>query len=486
MHKLPSMDNNIAALLVGLVVALLSIKLYFYRTDNQLSSVLTPIERIRFSEYFGIFPYTNHFSTHKTDECKSSVVFKSVFPAAIIDIPNSPMSFLVLSKYGSGKSLLRCLYLNNLQSNDYLKVLISTKQLNEYFARFVAETSTIGAKNEKEHSLIGWKKYEFAQMVLSASVTRFINLFNEEQFQLPKISLNEKLELLTIICYYYNDLNIDKLETFVNVFLDKSQTSAYKEDKIQFQVNEGGSYRDKSLLTYFKRDLKKLSVISQDQKKLVLLLGIMESQHYQYTVVEKTMFEAVFQSLTQFTQFMKDVKRPVVFAIDGLDESQYFFNENTANKLSLDLFYRSSLSSEILSSVMAKNFYLALFYPEVQHVNIQEPVFRGEQLPTYTIEWNIKLLINYANYVIKHINRNPSTRRIKTLPNFSTLVNYDKPEVAEIIKHIQTPRAFNLFMTELINEMNSLTNYNQTPLPITQQNITTAFQKSFENFPRGK
>ena len=64
-----------------------------------------------------------------------------------------------------------------------------------------------------------------------------VNLFNEEQFQLPNISLNEKLELLTIICYYYNDLNIDKLETFVNAFLDKSQTSAYKEDKIQFQVN---------------------------------------------------------------------------------------------------------------------------------------------------------------------------------------------------------------------------------------------------------
>jgi hypothetical protein len=475
------MENNILIFLGVLVIALI-FAFYFGYTKNS-SSDTNPIEQKRFSEYFGICPYTNHFSTHKTDECNLSVVFESVFPAAIIDAPNSPMSFLVLSKYGSGKSLLRCLYLNNLQSSDYLKVLISTKELNEYLGRFVAETSTIGDKHEKEHSLIGWKKYEFAQMVLSASVTQFINLFNQEQFQVPKISLNEKLELLTIICYYYNDLSIDKLETFVNVFLDKSQTSPYKIDKIQFQVNEEGSNRDKSILTYFKRDLKKLSVISQDQKKLVLLLGIMESQNYQYTAVEKAMSEAVFQSLTQFTQFMKDyVTRPVVFVIDGLDENQYFFNENTANKLSLELFYRSSFSFEILSSVMAKNFYLALLYPDVQHVSIQEPVFRGEQLPTYTIEWNIKLLINYADYVIKHINQMPSTTRVKTLPNFSTLVNYDKPEIAAIIKHIQTPRALNFFMTELINEMNTLTNYVLTPLPITQQNITTAFQKSFENF----
>ena len=423
-----------------------------------------------FNSYYGISSSKNYFTIQNDNMCKSGIVFKSVLPSALVDLNNSPTSFMILSDHGTGKTFLRCLYLNNLQSNDYLKVLVSNEQVDDYFQRFASETV------DSLHSV--WSENEFNQLILSLAVTHLVNLFNEEQFQLPKISLNEELELLTIICYYYNDLNIDKLETFVNAFLGKTHEIRYTANTMRSQILERNNYKAKPLLIHFKRDLKKLNIISQNPKKLELLLDVMEGEGHQNLAIDNAISETVFQSLIQFTQFMKNyVKRPVVFIIDSIEENRYCFNKNTDDKLSLELFYRSSLSSEILSSVMTKKFYVALFYLNINSANTIRTLVLKDKFPIYTIEWNTKLLIDYADYVLAEMNRYASNDRYKKLPNFKKLVNYTDPTTIDIIEQIQTPKDLHLFMKGLIGEMNKCSKDVNEPFIATYDNVEKAFKQ---------
>jgi hypothetical protein len=87
--------------------------------------------------------------------------------------------------------------------------------------------------------------------------------------------------------------------------------------------------------------------LRKDSKKLELLLVIVEGEHFQHQSAGKTMSKDIVNSLTHFTLFMKNhMKQPVVFIIDGIDENQYFFQQNAVHNRSLKLFYRSSISQE--------------------------------------------------------------------------------------------------------------------------------------------
>jgi len=193
------------------------------------------------------------------------------------------------------------------------------------------------------------------------------------------------------------------------------------------------------------------------------------------------MFGNIFNHLTHFTVFIKThLKRSVVFVIDGIDENQYFFKENVVNKLSLELFLRSSVSQEILSSVMAHNFYLSLFYSEIDGINIQDTVIRNEKFPIYGINWNTKSLINYADYVLEEMNKKVSANRCKSFPDFKTLVNYTNVQSADIIDQISTPGVLHYFMEKLIMEMNNCANDSREPFIATFENVANAFGKSMK------
>ena len=384
---------------------------------------------------------------------------------------------MILAKYGTGKSLLRCKYLNSLKSEDYFKILILNKQINEYLERFISETSTNGKDCRNENCLIGWSKNEFAQFILSLLVTQFIETFQKDQFHLPDISLDEKIELIMIICYYYNDHGVYKLENFINSFLKKTDTY-YSARKANGQILERNNFQDKPLLTHFKKDLNKLRVIRKDDKKLELLLSIVEGEGYQHTTIEKTLSDNVFNSLTYFTLFMKNhMNKPVVFIID---EIQYISQQKNDYKTSLELFARSSISPEILSSVMAENFYLSLFYPDIEGVNIQDAIIRSDKFPVYTINWDSRSVLHYADHLLQKMKKTASRNRCKSLPDFKTLVNYSNEATADIIDRIPTPRALHYFMEKLITEMNKCTNDVENPFIATHDNVNNAFKKSIQ------
>ncbi|CAF1463367.1 unnamed protein product, partial [Adineta steineri] len=175
-------------------------------------------------------------------------------------------------------------------------------------------------------------------------------------------------------------------------------------------------------------------------------------------------------------------KKSVVVVIDGIDENRYFFTDNLVNKLSLELFLRSSVSQEILSSVMAHNFYLSLFYPEIDGINIQDMISRNDKFPTYKIKWNTDSIINYADYLVQKLSkRSSSTVRCKWFTNFEKLVNYPDQKNAAIINRIATPRELHYFMIDLISEMNNCAKHVAKPFIATSENVKNAFEKSTEH-----
>ena len=171
-----------------------------------------------------------------------------------------------------------------------------------------------------------------------------------------------------------------------------------------------------------------------------------------------------------------------MFIIDGIDENKYFFQKNSVNKGSIETFCRSSISQQLLSKVMAHDFYLSIFYPHIDGIDIQDTINRKDKFPVHKIVWNSKSLFNYADYVLQEMNKNSSTSRCKRFTNFKTLVNYSNRRIAEIIHKIPTPRAMHYFMIELITEMNNDANDGKIPFIATFENVHNAYEKSFIYF----
>ncbi|CAF4292761.1 unnamed protein product [Adineta steineri] len=258
----------------------------------------------------------------------------------------------------------------------------------------------------------------------------------------------------------------------------KTENSRYTASKAQGQILERNSFQDKPLLLHFKRDLKKLNIPRKDDKKLELLLGIIEGEEYQHIAIEKTMFDNICNSLTRFTLFMKnEMKKPVVFVID---ETQYILQQKTNNKISLESFYRSSIAQEILSAAMAEDFYLSLFYPQLDGINIRDDIVENDKFPVYTIEWNTRSLINYGDYLLLEMNKNAAKTHCKSLPDFKTLVNYTNSAIADTINRISTPKTLLHFMEKLIIEMNNGASDVAEPFIATYKNVDNAFKKSKE------
>ena len=138
------------------------------------------------------------------------------------------------------------------------------------------------------------------------------------------------------------------------------------------------------------------------------------------------------------------LNKPVVFIIDGIDENRYLFQRNAVNKKSLELFCRSSISQEIMSPVMAQNFYLSLFYPDIDGIDIKTALVRNDKFPVFTINWDKNSLMNYADYVLQKMNKNASLTRCKPFTNFKTLVNYHNPEITDIIDEFHHQEHFTI------------------------------------------
>ncbi len=103
------------------------------------------------------------------------------------------------------------------------------------------------------------------------------------------ISIAEKIELITIMCQYYNGFGTTELENFINKFLNKSEKS-YQAHEAIVQIQERNVAQDKSLLVHLKKDFDKFSILKQDYERLHLLLAVIKGEQFQRKAVEKYLY----------------------------------------------------------------------------------------------------------------------------------------------------------------------------------------------------
>ena len=304
-----------------------------------------------------------------------------------------------------------------------------------------------------------WSHNEFAQLLLASMVNQFIQMYPSEREDASNLFLEDKIDFITMICYYYNGLGTSELEFFVNSFLGKEPDSAYRAGQVRPQIQVRNILYDKPLLAHFKNDLKKMTILSEDYERLHLLLGVLEGEGFAIKASEKTLHDHVVRDLTRFSVFVKAHSRKTpVFIIDGIDENRHFFRNNQVDKSAFEAFCFSSIHQEILSIVMAHHFFLSIFYPKIDGITIGDTINRKDKFPIHSINWNSKSIANYADYVLKEMNQNEGVTRCKPFKDFKTLVNSSNKKIAEIIEKIPTPRALHFFMTALIREMNTNAN----------------------------
>ena len=454
------------------------IKLMFYPESCNMDN---PSNR-DFNKYFGLTVAQNHFMTRSADECNIDYLYRPALPQAVIKPDRSSSTFVILAPYGTGKTMLRCAFDQNLDKR-YFKVILLNTHLSEYIQRFV---SANGKNNSLENSLENWESKDFAQILLSVLVTQFLSQFNDRWIDLANMSMDEKMDLIFIACYYFDRHATIELENFANSLFKKTGffASPYKEQDAITQTKENNRYEDKVLLIQFKNDIRNFKILDLNQNsKLHLLLAIVEGEKYQHNAKSKQMHETVFQDLVKFSSFMKKhMGKKVVFIIDGIDENQNFFSANGVNVPQLNRFYQSSVSQEIVVMTMANHFDLAMFYVAANGVELSDVIIRKDKFPIYTVTWNTKSLLNYADYILEKLRSLSASSRCKPIPSFKNLVNYSDERIAEIVNKIPTPRALHFFMTELIREMNSDAAHVQQPFIANFDNINNASEKSKKSF----
>ncbi|CAF0730069.1 unnamed protein product [Adineta steineri] len=442
--------------------------------NNQIPSSrdMKTDEKQNFSTYYSMIDTENHFTTTRADECGTRIICQSVLPQMILKPDHSASSFMTLAELGTGKTLLRCEYLRSLSSNDYLKLTILDKQVTQYLDRFVHEMD-----GETKNYLVDWSENEFAQLLLSTLVTNFIDSYDTHKHNGTDLSLAEKINLITIICYYYNGLGTSQLEKFVNWFLNKGLWSQYKADGEHVQQSK---HHNQQLLNHLIGDLNKFSILNKNSERLGLLLIILEGEGFQNRAIAKHLYGEHFKDLVEFSSFIKTYfKKTPVFVIDGIDQNVHFVGNE--NRDSFESFCRSSVSPSILSMVMANHFYLSLFYPKIHGVNIKDVITRKDKFPIHTISWNTKSLINYADYVLQEMNKNANDTRCKAFPDFKILVNYSDKRNAEIVNKIPTPRVLHFFMQALMREMNGDASNAVEPFEATFENVDNAYKQALKS-----
>ncbi|CAF1097996.1 unnamed protein product [Adineta steineri] len=480
MHELSISISSSSSETIGILGLILALAFYFSFTKYQTppSCDMKRPENLSFSAYYGIIDSENHFMTTRADGCASRIIYESVLPPMILNSDHSATSFMTLAGYGTGKTLLRCEYFRSLSKDDYLKLTILNKHITAYLDRFLDERNETIMHCRTKNCLVDWSENEFAQLLLSSLVTNFIDTYDTHEHCGPDLSLDEKVSLITIICYYYNGKGTTRLEKFVNSFLGKNQSSQYKVDGEHLQQYKN---RDPQLFKHLEDDLNKFSILDKNPERLGLLVVILEVEGFQKRSSAKHLYGEYFRDLVQFSSFIKTYfKKTPVFVIDGIDQNAHFGGNGT-KRASFESFCRSSVSPTILSMVMASHFHLSLFYPKIDGVNIEDFISRKDKFPIHTITWNTKFLINYAEYVLQDMNKNANETRCKAFPDFKTLVNYSNWKNAEIIDKIRTPRALHYFVEKLIVEMNGDASDAAEPFRATFENVDNAYKQALKS-----
>jgi hypothetical protein len=424
---------------IGILIAS---ALILKNTNSHKSCDLSdPINR-SFDVYYGI--KKNYFQEVNGEKSEISL-YKSFIPEDLF----SKNSFICVGGRGTGKTILRKNYLKGKQMVIELFNPEVSQILNNFLLNVRGENL-----NKSDHDLIElfWTPSQFENTVLYYFVERLMDLYNKNKIELinilKQISMDEKIQITLILNLYVSKEKLNTLNNLLNDIWSDNKKKYTEEEKKIMESIEGEEINKKlkdsflDLIKYYNEIL----VVQRDFDRIKMISNTIKE--YDLNPV----FKLQYDKISIFTSFFKKYffTTPII-SIDSLDEVNYFFDDKVIHKNSLKQFIKSCFYSSILAKAFNGSLEIAYFFPAIDGVDPKDFMERKDKIPLIYINWTQSQLKNYADYVLKVMEKEQKDQ-CKKLKDFHRLINY---EVSKFyIEQLKTPREINIFMQELMLSLN--------------------------------
>ena len=387
-------------------------------------------------------------------------------------------SMILIGEYGSGKTHIRNYRLAPIKNENIIVEIYGNKvSINSYFDNFLVNIGNIN-KNEQKSFESFIRSKDLMDIILSELAQKLLEDYPEKvgKMNLPNLSkftFEERFRIASILSVYsknrdhtkrfLTDLLFEKIECQYNLFDCKLVFSGDTNDS-ELDIMEAyknfliSSYQDKKLNVRFLHTLSRLSKL------------------------DLNFIFKPFESMTVLSNFIRKMfGKSVLVVIDSLDESSFFIDKSKeGSKLGeLQHFIDSTVTPEILRFALGNAndviFHILIFLPTVEGAHISK-WNRRDKIPIVTLKWDIRMLLNYADFMINFMRVN-AKNSCKEIPNLKQLLN-DTENLETALGILKNPRDLHRFMNHLIEILNKNVRNNREAFVASKGDVEEALKKT--------
>lgn len=408
-----------------------------------------------------------------------------LFTPVINEFMKAP-SMILIGEYGSGKTHIRNYRLAPIKNENIIVEIYGNKvNINSYFDNFLVNIGNIN-KNEQKSFKSFFKGKDLMDIFLSELVQKLLKDYPEEldkmyDTDLSKFTFEERFRIASILSVYLK--NRDQAMRFLNDLLyDKVKCSFFI---FNCELVFNGEPNDNELDIMEAYNNFRISS-NQDKKFNVRFLHTL-SRFYK---LDLAFIFNPFESITFLSNFIRKMfGKSILVVIDSLDESPFFFDkgqqESTENKGKLDdlqHFIDTAVTPEILKfglgNINDVTFNILIFLPAVEGAHISK-WNRVDKIPIVSLKWDIRMLLNYADFMINFMRVN-AIDPCKKIPNLKQLLN-DTDNLETGLGSLRNPRDLHRFMNHLIEILNMNVRNNNEAFIATKSDVEEALNKTMKN-----
>lgn len=378
--------------------------------------------------------------------------------------PMKAPSIILLAIFGAGKTHIRNYRLAQLTADTHIVVNLTGNDafFNGYLQSYLENVKKQADENIDEDRLFSdyFNSKDFLNIMITELVARIQHEFDKSHpFWFDwNLELKEVQEKFRIECLlnFYSKKSEQKNQVIKDVSVDKEITpiqNLYGNVRIfnkeQIEVNTINLAR-----LARKRNLSPVDFLRQTDKP-----------------------DLVLNQLAEFLRI--HLKKRIVFVVDSLDESKFFFGSNDAkeNKTktkALQAFVDAIATTEVLAMALGQNqiFDIMIFLPHVDGIKVDKWT-RTDKIPVVNLTWELNMLSNYADFMLSEMSKQDALR-CKPIPtSFEELLGGAENEQLAL-EGLRQPRDLHRFMHKLMNIMNANAKQKQVPFIATEKEIRLA------------
>jgi hypothetical protein len=436
MHK---HTHNLVMIAVVLLIAAAAIwfqRYYYFQPHCDLGA----IENRLFNTYYGI--QSSLFDIASAENMPCTSFYTGHLPLGTLQ----KTSYIIYGPKGSGKtSVVKC---DPSKYEGRWLVTITHDQIREHLKVF-AERS---GKSNRIADAVGdsWSGDDFAHVLISTMVGKIIESVKKDpaifENALTGMSSAMKTRLTDILCVYFSSEVTRDLESVVNKILGNSFFSKISPG---FTTSIQAADELKDIW-----DVIKIRPVVFAAKSLLI-------QAHEQMKTPKYLVDPrdPFSDVVVLCNFVKQVfgLTPAI-SIDGLDEiSDIFSLSQDGHMNALTRFVKAAMAPRLEDMMVTGNIYWMYSFP-AENMNypklFQSINLRSDKLAIIPIDWPLNSLMDYADSLLDMM-RKQQIDSCAVLPDIRTLLCFNGTEDA-YMKKLRHPRDMNIFMQELVLQLNRM------------------------------